>query len=99
MVDRWSVVFYSLWEKVPHDEVIATSITLKGEKLVVKAEDIGEDYKGCVERLKGGWKVIFFGWGRVLDRLKFCPKSGRRLVTIFTPFLVILIWILILVTN
>jgi len=101
MVDRWSVVFYSLWKKVPDDEVIATSITLKGKQLV-KAKDIGEDYKGCVERLKGGWrgwKPNFFGWGRLFDRLKFWLKSGRRLVTIFTPLLVIIIWILILVTN
>jgi len=99
MVDRWSVVFYSLWKKVPRDEVIATSITLKGKQLVVKAKDIGEDYKGCVERLKGGWKPNFFGWGRVFDRLKFWLKSGRRLVTIFTPLLVIIMWVFIIVVR
>ena len=98
-VDRWSVVFYSLWEKVPHDEVIATSMTLKGKELEVKAEEIGEDYKGCVERLAGGWrgwKPIFFGWDRKRDRLRFYLKSGRRLVIMFTPILVIIVWSIII---
>jgi len=100
MIDRWSVVFYSVWKKVPDDETIA-SICLN-KNLVVKAKDIGEDYKGCVERLTGrwrGWKPIIFGWGRKRDRLKFCLKSARRLVTIFTPILVIMIWIFILITD
>jgi hypothetical protein len=99
MVDRWSVVFYSLWQKVPDDEVIATSKTYKDKNLVVKAKDIGEDYKGCVERLKGswkGWKPIFFGWGRVSDRMCFWLTSWHRLVTVFAPILIILMWVLLL---
>jgi len=99
-VDRWSVIFYTLWSQVPPDETIA--IIELNKNLVVKAKDIGKDYEGCVERLKGGWrgwKPIISGWGRKRDRLKFWPQSARRLVTIFTPFLVIIIWIFILVTN
>ena len=98
-VDRWGTILYSLWSQVPPDEVIATSRTLKGEELKVKAKDIGEDYKGCVERLAGGWrgwKPIFFGWGRKRDRLKHFFQSGRRLTIFFTPILVIIMWAFIL---
>ena len=96
-IDRWSVIFYTLWRQVPPDETIA--IIELNKNLVVKAKDIGKGYEGCVERLKGGWKAIFFGWGRRRDGLKFWLKSAHRLVTISTPILVIIIWIFIFVTN
>jgi len=97
-VDRWSVIFYSLWLQVPPDEVIA-SIELNNKKLVVKAKDIGEDYKGCVKRLAGGWrgwKPIFFGWGTFCERMCNCFSSARRFVIICTPLLVIIAWVIII---
>jgi hypothetical protein len=99
MVDRWSFVFSSLWKIVPHSYVIAAGSTNKEKKLDIKAEDIGKDYEGSIERLRGGlwgWVPNIAGWPTLSDRLKNLFQSGRRFTVIITPILVIITWAFIL---
>jgi hypothetical protein len=86
-VDRWGAVLHSLWKEVQnkHEDVSG-----------VRAEDFVRHYKGCVERKNRGWKAIFFGWCTPCERMKYYFRSTRRFMTICTPLLVIVVWVVII---
>jgi len=98
LIDRWGTILYELWNELPADEELNKNENLPrlSGKALIKAKDIAKDYEGCVERLKGGWKVIIFGYPPCREACKFWLKSARRLTIVFCPILVIVTWALIL---
>ena len=98
LVDSWGAILYQLWNELPADEELNRNENLPrlSGKAVIKAKDIAEDCEGCVERLKGGWKVIILGYSPRRKALKFWLKSARRLIIVLCPTLVIVMWALIL---
>ena len=82
--DHWGAILYALWKE---------AFLLAEGKSELGVSDLMKHYEGCFERSKRGRFAIIFGWGSLGGRL----KSPRLCIATFTPILVILVWIVIVV--
>jgi len=85
-VDHWGAILYALWKG---------AFLIEESESEVSASELMKHYEGCFERRKRGRFAIIFGWGSLGCRL----KSPRLCITTFTPILVILVWIVIVINQ
>ena len=85
-INRWGTILHKLWQEV------------KGEKISgVPKQELLKHYCASKKWRQKGWRGVWLGWRPFRTWLENYFVSTRRFIILFTPILVILMWIVIIV--
>ena len=87
-INRWGIILHKLWQEIEEKNISG----------VLKQELLKHYYASKNWRQKG-WCGVWLGWGPWCAWLKNYFVSTRRFIILFTPILVILMWIVIIVVS
>ena len=86
-INRWGVILCELWREIEENDISG-----------VPKEEVLKHYCSSKKWREKGWRGVILGWCPCCDWLRNYCVSTRRFIILFTPFLVVVMWVLMLVS-